>query len=163
MTDKIRIAVLGASGYTGADLVRLAITHPAVEIVALAANQKAGQHMADIWPHFAPYRRLPKLVRADAIDWTGVDAVFGCLPHAASAALLILFAQETTGLYAWGNGSLSQLNLDAFGNAAPVVLAATGCALLLARRLDLLDQADQLAFAAPLRSEAVAGRRRRRG
>ena len=88
MTDKIRIAVLGASGYTGADLVRLAITHPAVEIVALAANQKAGQAMADIWPHFAPYRNLPKLVRADAIDWTGVDAVFGCLPHAASAELL---------------------------------------------------------------------------
>ncbi|PZU44647.1 MAG: N-acetyl-gamma-glutamyl-phosphate reductase [Sphingomonas sp.] len=88
MTDKIRIAVLGASGYTGADLVRLAITHPAVEIVALAANQKAGQAMADIWPHFAPYRNLPKLVRADAIDWKQVDAVFGCLPHAASAELL---------------------------------------------------------------------------
>ena len=38
MTDKIRIAVLGASGYTGADLVRLAITHPAVEIVARLAS-----------------------------------------------------------------------------------------------------------------------------
>jgi N-acetyl-gamma-glutamyl-phosphate reductase len=88
MTDRIRIAVLGASGYTGADLVRLAITHPAVEVVALAANQKAGQTMADIWPHFAPYPNLPRLVRADAIDWSGVDAVFGCLPHAASAELL---------------------------------------------------------------------------
>ncbi len=88
MTAPIRIAVLGASGYTGADLVRLALTHPRLEIVALAANQKAGQQMADIWPHFAAYRHLPRLVRADAIDWTGVDAVFGCLPHAASAELL---------------------------------------------------------------------------
>lgn len=84
----IRIAVLGASGYTGADLVRLALTHPRLEIVALAANQKAGQQMADIWPHFAAYRNLPRLVRADAIDWSQVDAVFGCLPHAASAELL---------------------------------------------------------------------------
>jgi N-acetyl-gamma-glutamyl-phosphate reductase len=88
MTQKIRIAVLGASGYTGADLVRLALTHPRVEIVALAANQKAGQTMADIWPHFAPYPHLPRLVRADAVDWAHVDAVFGCLPHAASAELL---------------------------------------------------------------------------
>lgn len=88
MTAPVRIAVLGASGYTGADLVRLAITHPAIEIVALAANQKAGLHMADIWPHFAPYRQLPRLVRADAVPWDNVDAVFGCLPHAASAELL---------------------------------------------------------------------------
>lgn len=88
MTVPVRIAVLGASGYTGADLVRLALTHPGLEIVALAANQKAGQEMADIWPHFVPYRQLPGLVRAEAIDWTGVDAVFGCLPHAASAELL---------------------------------------------------------------------------
>jgi N-acetyl-gamma-glutamyl-phosphate reductase len=88
MDRRVRIAVLGASGYTGADLVRLALTHPGMEIVALAANQKAGQSMADIWPHFAPYPGLPRLVRADAIDWRQVDAVFGCLPHAASAELL---------------------------------------------------------------------------
>ncbi len=88
MTDRLRIAVLGASGYTGADLVRLALTHPRMEIVALAANAKAGQTMAQIWPHFAPYPQLPALVKAEAIDFTGLDAVFGCLPHAASAELL---------------------------------------------------------------------------
>ncbi|MGQ5700755.1 N-acetyl-gamma-glutamyl-phosphate reductase [Sandaracinobacteroides sp. A072] len=88
MTRKLRIAVLGASGYTGADLVRIALTHPAIEIAALAANQKAGQSMAAIWPHFAAYPQLPALVKADAIDWESVDVVFGCLPHAASAELL---------------------------------------------------------------------------
>ncbi len=92
MTKRLRISVLGASGYTGADLVRLALTHPAIEIAALAANQKAGQAMADIWPHFAPYPHLPRLVKADAIDWRGIDAVFGCLPHAASAELLSTLA-----------------------------------------------------------------------
>ncbi len=88
MTDRLRIAVLGASGYTGADLVRLALTHPRVEIAALVANAKAGQSMQAIWPHFAPYPGLPTLVKADDVDWSGVDAVFGCLPHATSAELL---------------------------------------------------------------------------
>lgn len=88
MTDRLRIAVLGASGYTGADLVRLAITHPRIEIAALAANAKAGQTMAAIWPHLAMYPALPALVKADEIDFSGIDAVFGCLPHAASAELL---------------------------------------------------------------------------
>lgn len=87
MTDRIRIAVLGASGYTGADLVRIALTHPGVEIRALAANAKAGQTMQAIWPHFAPYK-LPVLVKADEIDFSAIDVVFGCLPHAASAELL---------------------------------------------------------------------------
>ncbi|WP_164155630.1 N-acetyl-gamma-glutamyl-phosphate reductase [Sandarakinorhabdus rubra] len=88
MADRLRIAVLGASGYTGADLVRLALTHPRIEITALAANAKAGQTMAQIWPHFAAYPSLPTLVKADAIDLSDIDAVFGCLPHAASAELL---------------------------------------------------------------------------
>lgn len=88
MADKVRIAVLGASGYTGADLVRLALTHPQIEIVALSANQKAGQTMAAIWPHFAPYPSLPRLQTAAEVPFDSVDAVFGCLPHAASAELL---------------------------------------------------------------------------
>jgi N-acetyl-gamma-glutamyl-phosphate reductase len=88
MTRKLRIAVLGASGYTGADLVRLAIGHPHIEIAALSANAKAGQSMAQVWPHFAPYPALPPLVTAESLDYTDIDAVFGCLPHAASAALL---------------------------------------------------------------------------
>ena len=88
MATPLRIAVLGASGYTGADLVRLALTHPHMEIAALSANAKAGQTMAQVWPHFAPYPQLPTLVTAESIDYTGIDAVFGCLPHATSAALL---------------------------------------------------------------------------
>lgn len=92
MTDKIRIAVLGASGYTGADLVRLALGHPRVAITALAANTRAGQVMADIWPHFAMFPNLPALIRAEQINWSDVDVVFGCLPHAASAELLSTIA-----------------------------------------------------------------------
>ncbi|UAJ09294.1 N-acetyl-gamma-glutamyl-phosphate reductase [Glacieibacterium megasporae] len=86
--SKVSIAVLGASGYTGADLVRLALSHPNIEIAALSANAKAGQSMAEVWPHFAMFPALPRLVKAEDIDLAGVDVVFGCLPHAASAELL---------------------------------------------------------------------------
>lgn len=86
--ERVRIAVLGASGYTGADLVRLALGHPAIEIAALGANARAGQTMAEAWPHFVGAGGLPRLARVEDIDFSGIDIVFGCLPHAASAETL---------------------------------------------------------------------------
>ena len=78
--QKIRIGVLGASGYTGADLVRLAARHPNIEIVALTANTHAGKAMAEVFPHFFMLD-LPKLVEWEKVDWSGLDAAFCGLPH----------------------------------------------------------------------------------
>lgn len=79
--------------------------------------------------------------------------------QAATSTLLILFQEETTSLFAWGSGSLSQLGLDAFTQAAPVVVVATGCALLLSRRLDLLAAGDDTAsvLGVPVRGTRAAG------
>ncbi len=79
--------------------------------------------------------------------------------QAATSTLLILFDEETTSLFAWGSGSLSQLGLDAFWQAAPVVVVATGCALLLGRRLDLLGLGDDSAavLGVPVRSTRAIG------
>jgi N-acetyl-gamma-glutamyl-phosphate reductase len=77
---KIRIGVLGASGYTGADLVRLAARHPDIEIAALTANTHAGKPMEEVFPHFFMLD-LPRLVTWESVDWTGLDAVFCGLPH----------------------------------------------------------------------------------
>ena len=77
---KIRIGVLGASGYTGADLVRLAARHPNIDIVALTANTHAGKEMAEVFPHFFMLD-LPKLVEWEKVDWTSLDAAFCGLPH----------------------------------------------------------------------------------
>lgn len=85
MTHKI--AILGASGYTGADLVRLIATHPSMEIVALAANSKAGMAMADVFPHLR-HLNLPDLIKIDKIDFDNVDLVFCCLPHATSQRVI---------------------------------------------------------------------------
>ena len=77
---KIRIGVLGASGYTGADLVRLAARHPNVEIAALTANTHAGKRMEEVFPHFFMLD-LPPLVTWEEVDWSGLDTVFCGLPH----------------------------------------------------------------------------------
>lgn len=60
---KIRIGVIGASGYTGADLIRLAVCHPAIEIVALTANSHAGKALAEVFPHLG-HLGLPKLIKS---------------------------------------------------------------------------------------------------
>ena len=85
--EKIRIAVIGASGYTGADLVRLALRHPAMEIVALTANTHAGKRMEQVYPHLAG-QDLPALVKNDEVDWSGVDAAFCGLPHGTSQEVI---------------------------------------------------------------------------
>jgi N-acetyl-gamma-glutamyl-phosphate reductase len=79
---KAKIGVLGASGYTGAELVRLLIRHPHVDIVLLTADRRAGKPMAEVFPQFAPYA-LPTLTALDQVDWQqlGLDLVFCALPH----------------------------------------------------------------------------------
>ena len=75
-----RVGIVGASGYTGADLVRLALRHPAMRITALTANSHAGKTMAEVFPHLA-FDPLPPLTTVEEADWSAVDAVFCGLPH----------------------------------------------------------------------------------
>lgn len=74
------IAILGASGYTGAELVRIIAGHPDMAIVALSADRKAGMAMGDVFPHLR-HLDLPVLQRMDEIDFSGIDLAFAALPH----------------------------------------------------------------------------------
>ncbi|MDP4034001.1 MAG: N-acetyl-gamma-glutamyl-phosphate reductase [Pseudorhodobacter sp.] len=84
---KKKIAILGASGYTGAELVRLIATHPQMQIVALSGDRKAGMEMAEVFP-FLRHLDLPRLCRIDEIDFAHVDLAFCALPHATSQAVI---------------------------------------------------------------------------
>lgn len=77
---------------------------------------------------------------------------------AGTAMLLILFKENTTGLFAWGSGSLAQLNIDASARAAPVIVAMLLLALLLSRRLDVLRLGEDAAasLGVPVRSTRTA-------
>lgn len=79
--NKINVAVLGASGYTGVELIRLLLSHKNVNISSLIANSNAGKNIADIYPHLR-FFDLPKLVSLDDVDFNNIDVVFCCLPHA---------------------------------------------------------------------------------
>jgi N-acetyl-gamma-glutamyl-phosphate reductase len=81
------IAILGASGYTGAELVRLIATHPSMRIVALSGDRKAGMSMGDVFPHLR-HLNLPDLVKIEEIDFAGIDLAFCALPHATSQAVI---------------------------------------------------------------------------
>src|ERR1700710_1425413 len=87
--SKAKIAVLGASGYTGAELVRLLLRHPHVELALLTADRRAGQEMSAVFPQFSPFA-LPKLVAIDGIDWlkTGLDLAFCALPHGTTQTVI---------------------------------------------------------------------------
>ena len=83
-TDKkAKIGILGASGYTGAELVRLLIPHPHVEIALLTADRRAGKPMAEVFPQFAPYNSADARLRSMTVDWAKLklDLVFCALPH----------------------------------------------------------------------------------
>src|SRR6266545_6763478 len=86
---KAKIGVLGSSGYTGAELVRLLLRHPQVEIVLLTADRRAGQMMRDVFPQFLPFD-LPKLASIEGIDWkeVGLDLAFCALPHATTQKVI---------------------------------------------------------------------------
>ncbi len=80
ITNRLRIGILGASGYTGAELLRLLVRHPGVELRLLTADRQAGKPIAEIFPHLGGLG-LPIPVKIEDADWSAVDLVFCCLPH----------------------------------------------------------------------------------
>ncbi len=87
MANMANVAILGASGYTGAELIRLLATHPHVRLTALTADRKAGQSMASVFPHLAPMN-LPDLIALDAFDPASVDFIFCALPHGTTQEII---------------------------------------------------------------------------
>ncbi len=84
---KLKAAILGASGYTGAETVRLLQAHPRVKPVSATGHSLAGKQLSEIFPHLAGPADL-QVVKADDVDWSGVDVAFGCLPHGTSQDLI---------------------------------------------------------------------------
>src|SRR2546421_1984164 len=87
-----KVAIVGASGYSGEELVRLLLGHPHAELSAVTSRQYAGQALARIFPRFGNHPRTrtlrfsepnPKLLAKQA------DVIFLALPHGVAAELAI--------------------------------------------------------------------------
>ncbi|KAG5548071.1 hypothetical protein RHGRI_013682 [Rhododendron griersonianum] len=83
----VRIGVLGASGYTGSEIVRLLANHPYFGITVLTADRKAGQSIGSVFPHLAT-QHLPDMIAVNDADFSNVDAVFCCLPHGTTQEII---------------------------------------------------------------------------
>lgn len=85
MEPKVKVVVVGASGYTGQELLRLLIMHPGVELVGVTSRQESGRPLGEVYPRFAKSPGLEGLKfinpDLDAMQATGATVAFLALPH----------------------------------------------------------------------------------
>jgi N-acetyl-gamma-glutamyl-phosphate reductase len=94
--QRIRAGILGASGYTGAECVRLLARHRTVDIVVMTADSQAGKPYAEVYPHLGMLD-LPNLITIDEVEWAGVelDVVFCGLPHGTTQEIIAGLLHDT--------------------------------------------------------------------
>jgi len=87
---RIKTAIVGASGYTGMELVRILLNHPGVELVAATSRQESGRALGDVFPRFSGVNGAELAFIApdpDVIAATGAQAAFLALPHGVAAEI----------------------------------------------------------------------------
>jgi N-acetyl-gamma-glutamyl-phosphate reductase len=80
---KLRVGIIGASGYTGSELVRLLSDHPRVEIKAITSESNTGRHITDVFPHLQGVADMTFGSSLD-LDLKDLDMIFLALPHTVS-------------------------------------------------------------------------------
>jgi N-acetyl-gamma-glutamyl-phosphate reductase len=90
-----KIAILGASGYTALELIKILLRHPAVEIAAVTSRQQDTPRLAELHPSLTGRLDLRcEPLEADRLVARGVECVFSCLPHGASMEALPALLQR---------------------------------------------------------------------
>src|SRR3954454_6731884 len=92
MNKKTTVAIVGASGYSGEELVRLLLSHPQAELVAVTSRQYAGQTVAQVFPKFSQYSLAKTLRFSDPnaeVLAKQCDIVFLALPHGVAAEFAV--------------------------------------------------------------------------
>src|SRR6516164_2167964 len=90
-----KVAILGGSGYTSLELIKILLRHPTAEIVAVTSRQQDTPHLAEL--HHSLAGRIDLRCEpfdADRLVARGVQCVFSCLPHGASMATIPALLQR---------------------------------------------------------------------
>ena len=97
-SPKVKVAVIGASGYTGQELLRLLVTHPHVELVAVTSRQEAGRALTSVFPRLqgAPGAEGLSFIEpgVDAILASGAEAAFLALPHGVASEFAVPLVEK---------------------------------------------------------------------
>ena len=90
---KYKIGIIGASGYTGIELIRIIETHPEMEVKVLVGNTRAGFSMSDIFSHLS-HIKLPNLTKIEDTNFEDIDLCFCALPHKTSQEMISQLPQN---------------------------------------------------------------------
>lgn len=88
MSDLTKVAIIGASGYTGLELLRLVFCHPKAEVVAITSRANAGKKVTEVFPRFEGHPGTDiRFIEPDmeAVESSGANVAFLALPHGAAA------------------------------------------------------------------------------
>jgi N-acetyl-gamma-glutamyl-phosphate reductase len=102
LADRVRVAVVGASGYTGGELIRLLLDHPGVELAFLSGERNAGAPVGAVHPWLRNHpaaRTLTFRPLAELADSADVDVAFGCLPTGTLPEVLPAVAERVTWVF----------------------------------------------------------------
>ena len=124
----VQAAVLGASGYSGGELLRYLAAHPAIDIAAVAAGSKAGREVGEALPHMVG-SHLGRLGSLDSVLEAPADVLFSCLPSGRlpsvpSDRVVIDLSDDHRADPEWTYG-LPELDRDALAGAT--LVANPGC------------------------------------
>lgn len=89
-SNRLRVAIVGGSGYTGGELARLLLFHPEVELIQVASSSHVGHYLHSVHPNL---RKLSTLRFCHPDDLTTCDTLFLCLPHGVSSQSIARYRQ----------------------------------------------------------------------
>jgi N-acetyl-gamma-glutamyl-phosphate reductase len=95
--NKVKVGIVGASGYSGEELVRLLLSHPCAELTAITSRQYAGQNLAQVFPKFSHYPKAKDLRFSESnpdLLAKQAQVVFLALPHGVAAEFAVPLIQQ---------------------------------------------------------------------
>lgn len=84
----INIAIIGVTGFTGIETLRVLLTHPLAKVINIVGNSHAGKNIAELYPALSHYN-LPQIQKLEDIDLDLIDCIFTCLPHGMSQVVIM--------------------------------------------------------------------------
>ena len=88
MPEQLAVGIVGASGFTGAELLRLLVNHPQMNVRVVTGETQAGKQVGELYPSLAPAYGDMAFVKSEDADLGSLDLVFAGLPHRASQKIV---------------------------------------------------------------------------